>query len=75
MRDISVCRKCGGYNLKVVDSRPTPDGGKRRSRKCMDCGEISHSIELDRDDYDFMVNRIKRFKGAIADVLRAIKDE
>ena len=32
------CPKCKSYESKVIDSRPS-DNGIRRRRECLDCGE------------------------------------
>ncbi|MBQ7903780.1 MAG: transcriptional repressor NrdR [Oscillospiraceae bacterium] len=41
------CPFCGGYDSKVVDSRPTEDGERiRRRRECINCGKRFTTFEI-----------------------------
>ena len=41
------CPFCGGYDSKVVDSRPTEDGERiRRRRECISCGKRFTTFEI-----------------------------
>ncbi len=41
------CPYCGYFDSKVVDSRPTDEGGKiRRRRECISCGKRFTTYEL-----------------------------
>lgn len=39
-----VCPKCEG-KVRVIDNVSTPDNEMLRKRVCLDCGEITFSIE------------------------------
>jgi hypothetical protein len=39
------CPACGGAS-RVLDSRPTPDQGHRRRRRCAKCGERFTTYEI-----------------------------
>lgn len=46
MKETGVrCPHCCGVNQKVIDSRPAPNGWKRRRRACQ-CGERFSTIEI-----------------------------
>ena len=41
------CPFCGGFDSKVVDSRPTEDGERiRRRRECISCGKRFTTFEI-----------------------------
>ena len=41
------CPFCGGFDSKVVDSRPTEDGERiRRRRECINCGKRFTTFEI-----------------------------
>ena len=41
------CPFCGGFDSKVVDSRPTEDGERiRRRRECINCGKRFTTFEV-----------------------------
>ena len=41
------CPFCGGFDSKVVDSRPTEDGERiRRRRECVGCGKRFTTFEV-----------------------------
>ena len=44
-RSIRNCPKCGVETF-VIDSRPDPNGGIRRRRKCEACGYRYSTIEI-----------------------------
>lgn len=48
---VKTCVDCGGNTL-VIDSRPTPQGGVLRKRKCPDCGYIFTTIEVEESMFD-----------------------
>jgi len=43
-----VCPECGGYNIRVVDSRPQTGNTIRRRRSCR-CGHRWSTIEIEVD--------------------------
>lgn len=45
-----TCEKCGGTNLRVIESRPA-EFGYRRRRECMDCGNKVTTYEISEENY------------------------
>lgn len=57
-----MCRNCG-VKLKCMNSREA--GAKReRQYRCMQCGEILHTVEIAREEYREM--RANALKGRLA---------
>lgn len=51
-----TCKKCGGQNLYVIDSRPGWSRvGYRRRRECADCGERITTYEVMQEEYSLIL--------------------
>lgn len=59
------CPSCNGEHMRTYKSVPCVHG-RRQSRKCTDCGARLHTIEIEREAYDHLVqaatvgNRIRK---------------
>lgn len=53
MSTVKDCPKCGNYGMSVVDSRERKDY-LHRSRKCLYCGFIEHTVEIPRNRYNVL---------------------
>ena len=52
------CRACGCTSTRVIDSRDSPDG-RRRTRKCEDCGHRFPTVELSAKKFDAIMRAAK----------------
>lgn len=61
-----TCKKCGGHNLYVVDSRPARNRiGVRRRRECADCGNRITTYEVTQEEYDLVIKSQKMLKKVV----------
>ena len=55
-----ICKKCGGENTRVLDTKKSPDGIKR-VRECNSCGQLWKTIESPFRPYtekeDFIIKK------------------
>ena len=56
------CPNCGSVNWKVIDSRPT-EKGRRRRKHCLDCNHRWSTIEYTKTD-----DRIADLEKAIDEI-------
>jgi transcriptional regulator NrdR family protein len=56
------CPKCGYGWSKIVDSRETPNG-KRRRRECAGCGMRYNAIEIFEEDYCNIMTVVRKMKS------------
>ncbi len=60
------CPDCG-ERAEVLDSRPRPDGGVRRRRRCTSCGERFTTIERPRVGSDELAAQVAALALDLAD--------
>ena len=63
------CPKCGSDQLKVIDSRGSPEQVKRR-RECVDCKERFSTIEVTVEKYETFGRKIDYLRRVITEKVK-----
>lgn len=46
-----TCTICGSLAVYIIESRPLPNGGRRRRKRCGRCGHRETTYEISQEEY------------------------